>query len=36
MREAGLVEPRVLDSERPIFGNIIYVTARTAGSDSTH
>jgi len=29
MREAGLVEPRVLDSDRPIFGKIVYVTART-------
>ena len=31
MRKAGLVEPRVLDSERPIFGKIVYVTARTGG-----
>lgn len=36
MHEAGLVEPRVLDSETPIFGKIIYVTARAAGSDATH
>src|SRR5215469_3576868 len=34
MREAGLVEPRLLDSEQPIFGKIIYVTARTAGTNS--
>jgi len=31
MREADLVEPRVLDSEQPIFGRIIYVTARSRG-----
>src|SRR6516164_64986 len=30
MREAGFVEPRVLDSEQPIFGKIIYVTARSS------
>jgi len=30
MREADLVEPRVLDSEQPIFGKIIYVTARSS------
>ena len=29
MREAGLIEPRVLHSDRPIFGKIVYVTART-------
>ena len=29
MREAGLIEPRVLDSDRPIFGKIVYVTGRT-------
>jgi hypothetical protein len=31
MRKAGLIEPRVLDSEQPIFGKIVYVTARTGG-----
>ncbi len=30
MREAGLIEPRVVDSDRPIFGKIIYLTARTS------
>ena len=36
MRAADFVEPRVLDSEQPIFGKIIYVTARTAGTDGTN
>ena len=28
MREAGLVEPEVVDSDRPIFGSIVYIVAR--------
>ena len=28
MSEAGFVEPRVVDSERPIFGKIVYFAAR--------
>jgi ubiquinone/menaquinone biosynthesis C-methylase UbiE len=31
MREAGLVEPRVVDSDQPIFGKIIYFAARSGG-----
>jgi ubiquinone/menaquinone biosynthesis C-methylase UbiE len=31
MREAGLVEPCVVDSDRPIFGRIVYFSARTRG-----
>jgi ubiquinone/menaquinone biosynthesis C-methylase UbiE len=30
MREAGFIEPRLVDSDRPIFGKIIYLTARTS------
>jgi ubiquinone/menaquinone biosynthesis C-methylase UbiE len=29
MREAGFVEPRVVDADRPVFGNIVYIAART-------
>jgi ubiquinone/menaquinone biosynthesis C-methylase UbiE len=29
MREAGFAEPRVMDSDRPVFGNIVYIAART-------
>jgi len=28
MREAGLAEPRVVDSDQPIFGKIVYFVAR--------
>jgi ubiquinone/menaquinone biosynthesis C-methylase UbiE len=28
MREAGLIEPGVVDSEQPIFGKIVYLAAR--------
>ena len=28
MREAGLVDPEVVDSDRPIFGSIVYIVAR--------
>ena len=28
MRDAGLVEPEVVDSDRPIFGSIVYIVAR--------
>jgi ubiquinone/menaquinone biosynthesis C-methylase UbiE len=31
MRQAGLVEPRVVDSDQPIFGKIIYFVARGGG-----
>jgi len=31
MREAGLVEPQVVDSDHPIFGKIAYFAARTVG-----
>jgi len=31
MREAGLVDVRVVESGRPIFGSIVYLTARGAG-----
>jgi ubiquinone/menaquinone biosynthesis C-methylase UbiE len=31
MREADLFEPRVVDSDHPIFGKIVYVTAETVG-----
>ena len=31
MHEAGLVEPRMLESDQPIFGKIIYLTARSSG-----
>jgi len=31
MREAGLVEPRVVDSDQAIFGKIIYFAARSGG-----
>jgi len=31
MHEAGLVEPRMLGSDQPIFGKIIYLTARSSG-----
>jgi hypothetical protein len=30
MREAGLIEPRVVDSDQPIFGRIVYVAAHAA------
>ena len=30
MREAGFIEPRMVDSDRPIFGKIIYLTARAS------
>jgi ubiquinone/menaquinone biosynthesis C-methylase UbiE len=29
MREAGLAEPRVVDSDQPIFGKIVYFVARS-------
>jgi hypothetical protein len=28
MREAGLAEPRVVDSDQPTFGRIVYFAAR--------
>jgi ubiquinone/menaquinone biosynthesis C-methylase UbiE len=31
MREAGLSDPRVVDSDQPIFGKIFYLTARALG-----
>jgi ubiquinone/menaquinone biosynthesis C-methylase UbiE len=30
MRDSGFIEPRVVDSDQPIFGKIIYLTARTS------
>ncbi len=31
MREAGLVDVRMVDCDRPIFGSIVYLAARSAG-----
>ena len=31
MREAGLIEPRAVDSDQPIFGKIVYFVARGGG-----
>ena len=30
MHEAGFVEPRMVDSDRPIFGKVMYLTARAS------
>jgi hypothetical protein len=31
MREAALLDPRVVDSDQPIFGKIVYLAAWTGG-----